>query len=366
MTTPSPFDGPEPTRPPSPTAGEEPLPPAGDGGDREPRAETEPLPAGAALSGHEPPLVRLAAEPPAPGGNSFAAGFARRHYFSGARLLRPGRRVAVAVAGVTGLAIVGVGVAAGVSQLGGDDTAQAAATVQSTGEASAPPTHSPSAGSGAASHRPSTTPKDRSAEKGSGSSAGNVVSGLPQEGAGAPVSGTQNGGSGGGGGDTTTAQGTGTGSGTTGTTHQSTPQPPKATSASVGFTGKLLFNFASSRCLATQGGSRAAGTQMVLADCNSSDPSQGWTFPSDGTARDFGGTMCLDVSGLGNGTLVRLAKCSSSRAANQRFVLKKSYDLVVDVAPDLCVDAKDKNTAAGTALQLWTCAGTANQKWRTA
>ncbi|NUS25357.1 MAG: RICIN domain-containing protein, partial [Streptomyces sp.] len=168
---------------------------------------------------------------------------------------------------------------------------------------------------------------------------------------------------GGGGG---TAQGSGTGSGTTNSGTQSTPKPPKTTTTSGGFTGKLLFNFASSRCLATQGGSRAAGTQTVLADCDSKDPSQGWTFPSDGTIRDFGGTMCLDVSGLGNGALVRLANCSSSRATNQRLVLKGSYDIVVNANPDLCVDAKDKNTAAGTVLQLWSCAGTTNQKWRTA
>jgi hypothetical protein len=28
------------------------------------------------------------------------------------------------------------------------------------------------------------------------------------------------------------------------------------------------------------------------------------------------------------------------------------------------VDIKDVNAANGAALQLWTCAGTANQKWR--
>jgi hypothetical protein len=131
----------------------------------------------------------------------------------------------------------------------------------------------------------------------------------------------------------------------------------------VVFTGGFVVNFASNRCLAAQGGSQSVGTQMVLADCDRNDPSQGWTFPSDGTARDFGGTMCLDVSSPGDGALVRLARCSPSRSANQRFVLKASYDLV-NVVPDLCVDAKDKNTAAGTVLQLWTCAGTANQKWR--
>ncbi|MEE4543158.1 RICIN domain-containing protein [Streptomyces sp. V4-01] len=343
MTTPSPFDGSEPTRPPSPADDEEALPPAG-----------------ADRTGGELPLVRQVAEPAAPGGASFAESFARRHYFSGARLLMPGRRVAVAVAGVTGLAVVGVGVAAGVSRLGGDDTVQAAVTVRSTAGASAPLTHRPSASSGPASHRPSAPPKSRATGKGGGAPAAGGAPALPPQGGGAPVAGAQSGGGGG----TPAAAAQGTGSGTSGTVQKPAPPPPKATTAPVVFTGKLLFNFAASRCLATQHRSRAAGTQTVLADCDSSDPSQGWTFRSDGTARDFGGTMCLDVSNPGDYAPVRVAKCSASRAANQRFVLKTSYDLV-DVAPDLCVDAKDKNTAAGTVLQLWTCAGTANQKWRT-
>ncbi|SNX88349.1 ricin-type beta-trefoil lectin protein [Streptomyces sp. TLI_55] len=354
MTTPSPSDGPRPPGPPSPAPDEEPLPPpADDSGDDNP-----------ARTGGETPLVRLAAEPSAAGGGSFAADFARRHYFSGARLLKPGRRVAIALAGVTGLAVVGTGVVAGIARLGGDDTAQAAATVQATDEAAGTATPSPSASSAHPSHRPSSKPKGHSSAKKDGSSSQDAGSGLP---AAPAVPGTgSGGGSGGGGGGGGADQGSGAGSGTTGSGTQSTPKPPKTTTTSSGFTGKFLFNFASSRCLATQGGSRAAGTQTVLADCNSKDPSQGWTFPSDGTVRDFGGTMCLDVTNPGNGALVRLANCSSSRAANQRLLLKGSYDLVLNVNPDLCVDAKDKGTAAGTVLQLWTCAGTANQKWRTA
>ncbi|MFI9834807.1 RICIN domain-containing protein [Streptomyces sp. NPDC051913] len=344
MTTSSSSDGPQPPGPPSPSAGEEPLPPTG--GTR---------------SDEETPLVRLSAGTSTPGGRSFAADFARRHYFSGARLLKPGRRVAIALAGVTGLAVVGTGVVAGIARLGGDDTAQAAATVQATDKTPGPAKDHPSADSAHPSKHPSSKPKGHSSAKKDGSSAQDAGSGLPVEAA-PPATGSGGGGGGGGG----TAQGSGTGSGTTDSGTQSTSKPPKTTTTSSGFTGKLLFNFASSRCLSTQGGSRAAGTQTVLADCDSKDPSQGWTFPADGTIRDFGGTMCLDVSGLGNGALVRLANCSSSRATNQRLVLKGSYDIVVNANPDLCVDAKDKSTAAGTVLQLWSCAGTTNQKWRTA
>ncbi|MFI5635725.1 ricin-type beta-trefoil lectin domain protein [Streptomyces sp. NPDC051664] len=124
------------------------------------------------------------------------------------------------------------------------------------------------------------------------------------------------------------------------------------------------MNLGSKRCLASQGGSDAVGTRMVLADCDTSDPSQGWTFDSDGTARDFAGAMCLDTSAApGTGAPVVLAVCSPARQNNQNFKLKSSYDLV-DVQPDLCVDAQYKGTSAGTLLQLWKCEGTSNQKWR--
>ncbi|WP_420036485.1 ricin-type beta-trefoil lectin domain protein [Streptomyces sp. cg28] len=339
MTTSSPSGGPRP----------EGTPPPG--------TDEEPLPAASSPATDETPLVRLASGPSAPDGRSFSAGFARRHHFSGARLLRPGRRVVIAVAGVTGLAVVGVGVVAGVSRLGGDETAQAAATVEATDRASGPAAHDPSASPGKASHRPSGSAAHHSGsasgeKKGGSSAAGGAA---PAEQPAAPETG--------GGGGKSTGQATGSGTGSSG--HTAT-QKPKSDGQAAAFTGGLVLNFASNRCLASQGGSKAAGTPAVLADCDDGDPSQGWTFPSDGTARTFGGTMCLAVSGHSDGTTARLAACSSSRADHQSFTLKKSFDLVDSVDPDLCLDVTDKNTAAGTVLQLWSCAGTSNQKWRMA
>ena len=62
-----------------------------------------------------------------------------------------------------------------------------------------------------------------------------------------------------------------------------------------------------------------------------------------------------------DGAVIQLAKCSGNPA--QQFVLSTAGDLVNPQA-DKCVDAKDNGTKDGTKLQLWTCAGTANQKWR--
>jgi len=43
-------------------------------------------------------------------------------------------------------------------------------------------------------------------------------------------------------------------------------------------------------------------------------------------------------------------------------VLSAAGDLV-SVNANKCVDIKDWNPNRGARLQIWTCAGTANQKW---
>jgi hypothetical protein len=70
----------------------------------------------------------------------------------------------------------------------------------------------------------------------------------------------------------------------------------------------------------------------------------------------------MDVAGGGtaNGTAVQLYTCNGTGA--QQFVLSGAGDLVNPQA-DRCVDIKEWNGADGGRLQLWDCAGTANQKW---
>ncbi len=46
-------------------------------------------------------------------------------------------------------------------------------------------------------------------------------------------------------------------------------------------------------------------------------------------------------------------------------VLTGAGDLINPQA-NKCVDVRDWNSANGAKLQLWDCAGTANQKWRRA
>ncbi|SEO08637.1 Ricin-type beta-trefoil lectin domain-containing protein [Actinacidiphila rubida] len=348
MTSPDASDAPDtpgtplgaepPTEAPAGASAEEPLPTA-----EEPAVAISPAAARATAGGSAVPSEH----------GAFAAGFARQR-FSGLRLLKPGRRVGIAIAAAVAIAAVGVGIAEAVSHLGGGsgDTAdKPAATTSAPATGSSSP--SASAASPAATAASPTPSHGKPAKGGPGAGATTVVT-VPAPPA-APPSGTHSGGG---------STGGTTGGTTGGSTGGGSNPTQKPTSRPVTFTGAYVVNFASSRCLAAQGGSSAPGTQMVLADCDHGDPSQGWTFPSDGTARDFGGTMCLDISGTaGNGATVHLARCSSARHSTQAFVLKSSYDLV-EVQPDLCVDAKDKGTSAGTVLQMWSCTGTSNQKWR--
>jgi len=51
------------------------------------------------------------------------------------------------------------------------------------------------------------------------------------------------------------------------------------------------------------------------------------------------------------------------RSSPQQFVLNSAGDLINPQA-NKCVDIVDVNSADGAKLQLWDCAGSANQKWR--
>lgn len=368
MTPPSRPDGPAPRTPPPQPTGEEQLPIAwAEGGSGAPSGGDSPEDPG-------PSSAPRAADPAAAtfrDGGAFASRFARRHFFSGIRLLVPGRRAVVAVAGVAGVVAIAVGAAAVIPKIAVDDHvgAQPAAVSSSVpsphGSDGAAPSGQPGKGGTAAPAGPRKGGTVDGSGNGSGTGSGGpalIVGGVPMN-VGPPV---DQGGQTDGGGPAAGAAATRPPSTTSTTTPRSpaTGNPTKAPdkAPSISFTGGLIMSYSSNLCLGTRGGSRSAGTTMVLAGCSTSDPSQGWIFAADGTVRDFGGTMCLDLPSAGNGTLLRIAACSSGRGSQQDFLLKSSHDLV-NVHADLCADIKDKGTSAGTAIQVWTCYGTSNQKW---
>ncbi|MBV2356906.1 RICIN domain-containing protein [Streptomyces sp. J2-1] len=283
------------------------------------------------------------------GAPDYASTFSRQHFFAGARFLKPGRRAAVAVASVAAVALIGTGATAAVAHFGGDTVdAQRVATGRPLAASASPSASATATPSGAPSGSPSSKghtkkPEEHGRKSGHRAESPADHADPPAWAPAAPPPAAP---------------------------PARIPEAPKAPTKHVAappaqkpivFSGSFLQNYDSNRCLASRGRSRTPGTTMILADCNSSDASQGWSFRSDGTVRNFAGTRCLDTSGSGNGATLVLGTCAPSRSS-QGFVLKPSYDLV-QRRPDLCVDAKDHGKSAGTALQLWTCVGTSNQKW---
>ena len=59
--------------------------------------------------------------------------------------------------------------------------------------------------------------------------------------------------------------------------------------------------------------------------------------------------------------MVHLWDCYDT-VATQKWTLNAGHDLV-NTAAGKCLDIKDNNLADGAKLQIWDCAGGANQKW---
>ncbi|WP_141726447.1 RICIN domain-containing protein, partial [Actinacidiphila rubida] len=161
------------------------------------------------------------------------------------------------------------------------------------------------------------------------------------------------------------AAGTGTASGSKPAAAGSAgTQPKKAAQApqAAVYPGVAVVGHASGRCVSATGhqNSRATdGTPLAIYDCVGGSW-QKVDFRSDGTARIYG--LCMDIAWASkdNGAAIQLAVCNGGWA--QKFKLNTSYDLV-NTAIGKCVDATDSGTGNGTRLQLWSCAGTPNQKW---
>jgi streptogrisin C len=112
------------------------------------------------------------------------------------------------------------------------------------------------------------------------------------------------------------------------------------------------------KCIDVPGSKFVDGAHLQMWDCNGTG-AQKWTF-TGGTVQ--AGGKCMDVAWASkdDGAVIQLANCSGNLA--QQFVLTGAGDLV-SVLANKCVDIKDWNGGSGAALQTWSCAGTANQKW---
>ncbi|MGW0503856.1 family 16 glycosylhydrolase [Micromonospora sp. NPDC003241] len=115
----------------------------------------------------------------------------------------------------------------------------------------------------------------------------------------------------------------------------------------------------SGRCIDIPSANPYDGAPLQIWDCNTT-AAQAWTFAADGTVRAMGKCMDPAWAGTANGTEVNLVTCNGNPA--QRFTLSPAGDLV-NLSANRCVDVRENNANNGGRLQLWDCAGTANQKW---
>jgi alpha-galactosidase len=113
----------------------------------------------------------------------------------------------------------------------------------------------------------------------------------------------------------------------------------------------------SGKCVDDSGSGTADGNPVILYPC-SGNTNQHWQLPGDGTVRTLG--KCLDTNG-GAGTAAELATCSGG--ADQQW----SYQLdgnLINKQSGLCLDVTGGGSANGTALEAWSCgANQLNQIW---
>jgi hypothetical protein len=122
-------------------------------------------------------------------------------------------------------------------------------------------------------------------------------------------------------------------------------------------TTHYLLGNSSHRCVDVAGGRAVNGNYTQIWDCRSGLNQQQWAFVN-GTLRSMG--MCMTATGSSAGAALVVQSCNGGSA--QLFRLTSAND-IVHSGTNKCVDVKDKKTAAGTRLQIWTCNGQANQKW---
>jgi alpha-galactosidase len=101
--------------------------------------------------------------------------------------------------------------------------------------------------------------------------------------------------------------------------------------------------------------------RLQMMDCNGS-PAQVFTYDEAGMRLMIGG-LCVDANGGLPGYLVRLWSCDGGANQAWKAEQKGNFTKFVGVK-GLCLDIRYGSTAAGAAVQSWTCGDAdANQLW---
>jgi hypothetical protein len=112
-------------------------------------------------------------------------------------------------------------------------------------------------------------------------------------------------------------------------------------------------------CLDVPGSSQNNGTQPQVHTC-ADGTNQQWSRQANGEITVFNGTRCLEAQGTTNGSHVVIDGCQAGTSQQWLFF---SDGTVRNVGSHLCLDA---DLASQQNMQVWSCGGGNNQKWRLA
>jgi alpha-galactosidase len=117
---------------------------------------------------------------------------------------------------------------------------------------------------------------------------------------------------------------------------------------------------ASDRCLDVDGANQAAGTAVIIWDCNG-QTNQNWTGTAAQELRVYG-NKCLDVSGgaTANGSPVIIWDCNGQN--NQQWRLNADGSITA-VGANKCLATAGGATANGTRAVIADCNGQPGQRW---
>ncbi len=127
------------------------------------------------------------------------------------------------------------------------------------------------------------------------------------------------------------------------------PPPPPAGGRIKGFAGKCLDDFHSGT---------ANRNKIDIYRCNGT-AAQHWVLASNGELRVLG--KCLDDPAFGRrGTKLELFTCTGGSNQRWKHTARGQYVLAFR---NLCLDDPGFATRDGTRVEVWTCTGGANQRW---
>jgi chitinase len=112
-------------------------------------------------------------------------------------------------------------------------------------------------------------------------------------------------------------------------------------------------------CLDDRSASTANFNPVQVYPCNGTSAQQ-WTVGSGNTLQVVGKCLDVNAAGTANGTTVDLYQCNGTGA--QTWVPQSNGELL-NPASGKCLDDTGFG-GAGTQVQIWSCADTANQQWK--